>query len=365
MMVSFEGYSDGGISLQGFVQASISSPQSLSTHIEESLSCCANGFIKINANVDLTPKASLGGIGFVFQNRQVTSVRAMSELLRFNLAKIGKTLAIRYAKVYHLDELKGLPFRPVCSVKLRMPHSSEALRIVFPLLNGTDLVSCMLVCKQWRDIGEEDYFWKCLCVKHWPSICKSSTPLPRSYRELFQMFSKRCRPRLHSCPILSFDDLDFYIDIWDEEKIVFSEVIPGSFLQGGTKDLPPRVSERHKNYLNSSHYKMIIPVDPKFCIFSETVSVSILICRKDTNKMAYIFQKSKLILLYEGYPSNNLDFGSPIEEISGFLPWVYLLFIVDEDDGPVVNVFGIGLDFGRDAASEFGVLSLLQMIDWG
>ncbi|KAJ4961934.1 hypothetical protein NE237_021844 [Protea cynaroides] len=215
-------------------------------------------------------------------------------------------------------------------------------------------------------ISEKKIIFGNACVKHWPSICKSSTTaLPQSYRELSQMFSKRCHLKLHSCPKLSFDDLDFYIDIWDEEKIVFSEVISGSFLQGGTKDLPPRVCERHKTYLNSSRYKMIIPVDPKFCVFSETVSVSILICRRDTNKLACIFQKSKLILLYEGCPSNNLDFASPIAEIAGFLPWVYFLFIVDEDDGPVVNVFGIGLHFGSDTDSEYGVLSLLQMIDWG
>jgi hypothetical protein len=41
----------------------------------------------------------------------------------------------------------------------------EVLRAVFPLLDGKDLVFCMLVCRQWHEIAKDDYFWKCICAR--------------------------------------------------------------------------------------------------------------------------------------------------------------------------------------------------------
>ncbi|KAJ4962016.1 hypothetical protein NE237_021926 [Protea cynaroides] len=156
------------------------------------------------------------------------------------------------------------------------------------------------VCKQWRDIARDDYFWKCLCAKRWPSIFKRSTPPSVSYRELLQKFCRRYRGNLNIGPRFSFDDLEFYLDIWDipvdEERLLFSEVIPGSVLGGGIRDLPPGFIEVHKLYLDSPGYKMLIPVEPKFCLLFEEVRVSLVVGRKDTNQLACIFEKFEYII---------------------------------------------------------------------
>jgi len=50
--------------------------------------------------------------------------------------------------------------------------SEEVLKVVFPFLDGVDLASCMGVYKPWKELASGDFFWKCLCAKRWPSICK-------------------------------------------------------------------------------------------------------------------------------------------------------------------------------------------------
>ncbi|KAI3690269.1 hypothetical protein L2E82_48248 [Cichorium intybus] len=47
--------------------------------------------------------------------------------------------------------------------------SNDMLKAVFMQLEGTNLAVCMGVCKQWVNVDEDDYLWKCLCVKKWPS----------------------------------------------------------------------------------------------------------------------------------------------------------------------------------------------------
>ncbi|KAJ4961518.1 hypothetical protein NE237_021428 [Protea cynaroides] len=112
--------------------------------------------------------------------------------------------------------------------------------------------------------------------------------------------SKRICRALNLGPDPSFDDLEFYIDIWDvpvnEERLVFSEVFPGSVLGGGMKDLLPHNAEMHLSYLDGSGYKMFIPVEPKFSFIHETVRVSVLVGRRDTNKLACIFDKWEFLI---------------------------------------------------------------------
>ncbi|KAE9605052.1 putative F-box domain-containing protein [Lupinus albus] len=56
---------------------------------------------------------------------------------------------------------------------------------------SVDLASVMAVCKQWRDTARDDYFWKCLCAKRWPSICKQPNPPTGTYYNLYKTFYKR------------------------------------------------------------------------------------------------------------------------------------------------------------------------------
>ncbi|XP_043707513.1 F-box protein At5g39250-like [Telopea speciosissima] len=244
----------------------------------------------------------------------------------------------------------------------------EALKVVFPLLDGKDLASCMCVCKQWRDFARDDYFWKCLCAKRWPSICKRPTPPPLSYHKLFQMSYKHHHQKTLLPPRLSFDDLEFYVDIWAEERIIFSEMVPGSVLRGGMKDLPPGICEMLRFHLEGPEYKMIIPVEPKFNIpLSQTVSVSVLVGRRDNNKVACIVNKSFFDYIdrtaYRALAFDYLDFSPVYPFISGIRAWVSLLFMEDGGDG-VIDVFGFELDFCDVANSENEVLWLLDMLDW-
>ncbi|KAJ4960452.1 hypothetical protein NE237_020362 [Protea cynaroides] len=91
-----------------------------------------------------------------------------------------------------------------------------------------------------------------------------------------------------------------YADIWDvpfnKERLVFSEVVSGSVLGGGIKDLPPDVAELHMSYLDGDGYKMIIPVEPKFSFMHDTIRVSVLVSRRDTNKLACIFDKWEFMI---------------------------------------------------------------------
>lgn len=244
----------------------------------------------------------------------------------------------------------------------------EVLKAVFPLLDGVDLASCMAVCKQWKDIAQDDYFWKCLCAKRWPSICKRPNPPTLTYYKLYQTFYKRQHCRTLPPPRLSFDDLEFFIDIWTEDRLLFSEVVPGPVLQTGIKIPPAGICDTLRFRLEGPEYKMALPVEPRFKVpFSQTVSVSVLVGRKDSDKVACIINKSIFDYIdrtsYRALAFDYLDF-SPIHPfIPGTRAWISLLFMEDGSEG-VIDVFGIEMDFCDTATYKEQVLWLLDMLDW-
>lgn len=244
----------------------------------------------------------------------------------------------------------------------------EILKVVFPLLEGRDLATCMLVCKQWREIAQDDYLWKCLCAKRWPSICKQSSPPTLSYHKLFKTFYKRPQSRSLLPPRLSFNDLEFYIDIWTEEKLMFSEVVPGPVLQRGTWTPPTGISDVLRFHLASPDYKMTLPMQPRFNIpLGQIVSVSVLVGRKDSQKVACIINKSVFDYIdrstYRAMAFDYLDFSPAHPFVSGIRAWISLLFM-DHGSEEAIDVFGIELDFCDTANSEDQVLWLLDMLDW-
>ncbi|KAI3835079.1 hypothetical protein MKX03_016765 [Papaver bracteatum] len=244
----------------------------------------------------------------------------------------------------------------------------EVLKALFPLLDAKDLASSMQVCKQWRDTARDDYFWKCLCAKRWPSICKnpSSSP-PMTYHKLYLTFSKRIQRRTLLPPRLSFDDLEFFIDIWAEDVIIFSEAIQGPVLK--TKiPLEEGMSNLLRFHLQGSDYRMTIPVNPRFDVrLGQSVSVSVLVGRKDSNKIAQIVKKSVFDYIdrsaHRALAFDYLDFSPLHPFISGVRSWVSLLF-TEEGNDSLLNVFGVQLDFCDAANSEDEVLWLLDMLDW-
>ncbi|CAA7393464.1 unnamed protein product [Spirodela intermedia] len=244
----------------------------------------------------------------------------------------------------------------------------EVLKVVFPLLDGSELASCMLVCRQWRDIARDDYFWKCLCAKKWPSVCKRPPASSMSYHKFFQTFSRGrpCQPL--PPPKLSFKDLEFYIDIWSERRLIFSEAVPGSVLRAGIKSPPSGISDSMKTYLEGPNYKMMMPVEPQFTVPRENpVSVSVLVGRSDSKKVAsivgqalfdYVDWSTFRALAYEFLSlSPNYPF------VSGVRAWVSLLFMAGAGDD-TAQVFGVEIDFCDAASSENEVLWLLDMLDW-
>lgn len=247
--------------------------------------------------------------------------------------------------------------------------SEEVLKSVFPFLDGTDLASCMLVCKQWRDIAKDDYFWKCVCAKRWPSVCKRLTPPIVTYYRLFKTFSRRQYHRTLLPPKLSFTNLEFYVDIWTEDILIFSEVVTGLTLQSGIKTLPSGIPDKPRFRLEGPEYKMIFPVEPRFLVppGRQTVSVSVLVGRKDSNKIACIINKSTFDYIdrsaCRALAFDYLDFSPAHPFVSGIRAWVSLLFTDDVQEG-IINVFGIELDFCDAANSEEEVLWLLDMLDW-
>lgn len=248
-----------------------------------------------------------------------------------------------------------------------MSHE-EVLKAVFPLLDGRDLASCMEVCKQWRDTARDDYFWKCICAKRWPSVCKRPNPPTITYYKLYRTFYKRQTHPTLLPPRLSFDILDFYIDIWADETLIFSEVIPGPILQAGIKVLPNGICDMLKFHLEGPEYKMIFPVEPRFTVpLSQTISVSALVGRKDSNKVACIINKSMFDYVdrtaFRALAFDYLDFSPDYPFISGVRAWISLLFMESGSDG-VIDVFGIEMDFCDVADSKDAVLWLLDMLDW-
>ncbi|KAF9591534.1 hypothetical protein IFM89_004588 [Coptis chinensis] len=252
---------------------------------------------------------------------------------------------------------------------------AEILKAVFPFLEGNDLASCMQVCKLWRDIASDDYFWKCICTKRWPSIGKKPSDSSMTYHKFFLTFSKRHKRRTLLPPQLSFDDLDFYIDIWAGESLIFSEAIPGPILQGGIKIHPSGTSDILRCHLEGPDYKMTVLVEPKFTLCSnENVSVSVLVGRKDTNKIACIVHRSFFSYMdrtaYRALAYDYLDFSPVHPFVAGIRAWISLLFLDGVSDGVkpgsdgLINVFGIAMDFCDVANSEEEVLWLLDMLDW-
>lgn len=250
---------------------------------------------------------------------------------------------------------------------LKMDYE-EVLKAVFPLLDGVDLASCMAVSKQWRDIARDDYFWKCVCAKRWPSICKRPNPPTLTFYKLYQTFYKRQNCRTLLPPRLSFDDLEFFIDIWTEGRLIFSEVVPGPVLQAGIKIPPPGICDMLRFHLEGPEYKMTLPVEPRFTVpLAQTVSVSVLVGRKDSNRVACIINKSMFDYIdrtsYRALAFDYLDFSPDYPFISGIRAWISLLFMDDGNDG-VIDVFGVEMDFCDAANSKDEVLWLLDMLDW-
>ncbi|CAI9777418.1 unnamed protein product [Fraxinus pennsylvanica] len=244
----------------------------------------------------------------------------------------------------------------------------EILKAVFPMLEGEDLATCMLVCKQWKEIARDDYFWKCQCAKRWPSVCKRPSPPTVTYHKLFKTFYKRQRNRPLLPPRLSFKDLEFYIDIWSEQNLIFSDVVPGLVLQRGSWIPPPGINDVLRIHLEGPEYKMALPVEPRFNIpFGQTVSVSVLVGRKDSNKVACIIEKSIFDYIdrsaYRALAFDYLDFSPAHPFVSGIRAWISLLFMDHGNDG-IIDVFGVEVDFCDAANSEEQVLWLLDMLDW-
>lgn len=248
--------------------------------------------------------------------------------------------------------------------------SEEVLKAVFPFLDGVDLASCMSVCKHWKDIAGDDFFWKCLCAKRWPSICKRPNPSTLTYYNLYKTFYKRQHRRTLLPPRISFDDLEFFIDIWAENTLLFSEVVPGSVLQLGFKIPAFGVCDMLKFQLEGSEYKMTFPVEPRFTIPSgqnQNVSVSVMVGRKDSNKVARIINKSMFDYIdrssYRALAFDYLDISPSYPFLSGIRAWISLLFMEDRNED-LMNVFGIQMDFCDVANSKEEVLWLLDMLDW-
>ncbi|KDO72747.1 hypothetical protein CISIN_1g048344mg [Citrus sinensis] len=213
----------------------------------------------------------------------------------------------------------------------------EVLKAVFPFLDGKDLASCMVVSKQWRDIARDDYYGSAF-VQGDGLRFASDQILPRYIRPLIngsivELFSRQGFPSMI---------WNFFIDIWSEDKLIFSEVVAGTVLQNGMMaDLSCDLEVRE--------YKMTIPVEPRFTVtWSQNVSVSVLVVRKDSNRVACIINKSRF---------------EYIDRTAGIRGWISLRFVEDGDEG-VLTVFGIEMDFCDAANSKEEVLWLLDMLDW-
>ncbi|XP_031406510.1 F-box protein At5g39250 [Punica granatum] len=253
------------------------------------------------------------------------------------------------------------------SFKAGMMSSDEVLKAVFPLLDVKDLARCMEVCKQWRDIAKDDYFWKCLCARRWPSICKRPNPT-LTYYKLYQTFYKRQKRRKLLPPRLSFDDLEFFIDIWTDDRLIFSEVVPGPALLTGIKAPPPGICYMLRSHLEGPLYRMTLPIQPRFTIpFAQSASVSVLARRKDSNRVACVMNKPPFDYVdrssCRALAFDYLDFSPLYPFISDTRAWVSLFFLDDGSEG-VMDVFGIELDFCDAANSKEEVLWLLDMLDW-
>ncbi|KAE8655780.1 Detected protein of confused Function [Hibiscus syriacus] len=180
--------------------------------------------------------------------------------------------------------------------------------------------------EQWRHIARDDYIWKCVCAMRWPSVCKRPSPPTATYYKLYRTFYKRQHQRTLLPPRLSFNDLDFFIHIWTEDKLIFSEVVPGPVLQNGFK-IPP------------IKYKITLPVEPR-----------------DLNSVrGNVFGHVAFIAF--------ADITDAIAVTARIRAWISLLFMEHGNHG-IIDVFGIEMDFCDAANSKEEVLWLLEMLDW-
>ncbi|KAG0485475.1 hypothetical protein HPP92_009554 [Vanilla planifolia] len=244
----------------------------------------------------------------------------------------------------------------------------EVLKAVFPLLDdGRDLASCMSVSRLWRDIAMDDYFWKCVCAKRWPSVCKRPPPA-LSFRRFYRTFSKSPPAEPLPPPQLSLQDLEFYIDIWSDLGLLFSDAVSGSDLRNGIKNPPREAPSPHRIHLDKPDYKMVLQVEPRIAIpLGHGPAVSVLVARRDTNKMARILDREAVDYVdrnvCKAMAYEYLKFSPAHPFTSRIRAWVSLLFSSVNDDD-YADVFGIEIDFCDAASSEREVLLLLDMLDW-
>ena len=131
---------------------------------------------------------------------------------------------------------------------------------------------------------------------------------------------------------------------------------------------PPGTSNVINYHLEAPEFKMTLPVQPRFSIpISHTVSVSVLVGRKDSNKVACIVNKSVFDYIdrtsYRTLAFDYLDFSPLYPFVSGIRAWISLLFLDDGNDG-IIDVFGIVMDFCDAANTKDEVLWLLDLLDW-
>ncbi|KAH7289944.1 hypothetical protein KP509_30G025000 [Ceratopteris richardii] len=241
---------------------------------------------------------------------------------------------------------------------------------------------CMCVCRQWREVAKEDYIWKLACSKRWPSTTRSSpsvSPSPssspacsspigslRGYHKLFSSLSRH-RTRPSPSPKLSFEALEFYVDIWIDSVPVYSDVIPGTVALSGILQPPSNICNSMKEHLQSPSSKMAILVNPPFRVsFDGTIRVSLLVRRCDRDQVACVIDRTGFDYVdgpgYKAHTYDYLQFSAQHPFVSQIRAWLALL-LVDAPDGEL-EAFGIELDFGDVADSDSQILLLLDMLDW-
>jgi hypothetical protein len=255
-----------------------------------------------------------------------------------------------------------------------MPEVScpaEVLKVVFPLLNGADLAACMCVSKPWRQLAKDDYLWKQLCAQRWPSTCQSRGSLAigesRGYHKLFTSFAQKRRSRPMPSPKLTFEDLEFYVDIWVGSLSVYSAAVHGPVVRSRVFNPPAGICESMQTHLQSQAYKMTVPVSSRFEVcFSEDIRVSLLVRRRDQERVACIIDKSGFDYVdgpgYRAHAYDYLQISPLYPFVSEIRAWVALL-LVDGQSGQM-EVFGIELDFTDAANNDNEVLCLLEILDW-
>ncbi|XP_002966587.2 F-box protein At5g39250 [Selaginella moellendorffii] len=265
----------------------------------------------------------------------------------------------------------------------------EVLKEVFPLLTGRDLAACICVCRQWRDVGRDDFLWRRLCASRWPSICLNSSNSHqrstigsstigaiRGYRNLFSTIARSKRNRALPAPKLCFRDLEFYVDVWVGRKSVYSAIVAGPVVQSRIKDPPEGICDSMRQHLLSSEYKMSVPVLPYFQFSPSSdvsdsddgvCSMSMLVRRKDSDQIATIIDGSRFTyvdgLEKRAHAYDYLHISPLYPFLSEIRAWVALL-LVERPPNTMAEVFGIELDFLDTASSDDEVLLLLDILDW-